>query len=162
MDLAGAPVTVSLDLGAERARFIVDPQGRTCAIVALGVGVPQLVRDVLRHSPPTAREMEGAIDLVEEAVGPARERLPPRMRLVVSGEVVREIARVAAVAPGSAGQASSLGVDAVERAFNRLVNVVEGHPASHEGVPESASFAAALLVLREVMHHLGLEAVELA
>lgn len=161
MDAVSAPVTVSLDLGAERTRLVVDPQGRTCAIVALAVGVDQLARDFLRHSPPTPHEMEAAIDFVEEAVGPARPRLPERLRLVASGDAIRDIARAAglAIAPGPA---PSLRVDAVERTFNRLVNVVEGNPARHEGVPESASFAAALLVLREVMHHLGIEAVEIA
>jgi len=38
--------------------------------------------------------------------------------------------------------------------------VVEGSPAAHQGLPQSNSFAAALLILREFMHHLQFVQIE--
>jgi hypothetical protein len=49
----------------------------------------------------------------------------------------------------------------VERVFNRLAAVAQGRPAAHEGLPEDPAFAARLLVLRELMHHMPFAAVTL-
>jgi len=63
---------------------------------------------------------------------------------------------MAGVAPG-AGMVLPLG--AMEQTFERLAAVAEGRPVVQEGLPESTEFAAALLILREFMHHLGFSAV---
>lgn len=47
----------------------------------------------------------------------------------------------------------------MEQTFERLAAVAEGRPVGQEGLPESTEFAAALLILREFMHHLGFSAV---
>jgi hypothetical protein len=43
--------------------------------------------------------------------------------------------------------------------MNRQVSVSQGRPASQESLPTDASFFAALLMLREFMHHLHFEQV---
>lgn len=47
-----------------------------------------------------------------------------------------------------------LSIDALERTFDRLTSVALGRPASQEGLPDDKPFAATLLILRELMHHL--------
>jgi len=49
----------------------------------------------------------------------------------------------------------------VERLFNFIVDVAYGTPAKMLGVPENREFAAALLYLRELMHHAGFSSVYL-
>ncbi len=48
---------------------------------------------------------------------------------------------------------------AMEQTFERLAAVAEGRPVALEGLPETPEFAAALLILREFMHHLGFSAI---
>ena len=59
---------------------------------------------------------------------------------------------------------SALEIDlaTVERQFNRLVDVANGRPALTEGLPPRATFAANLLILRELMHHAGRVSVTVA
>ena len=39
--------------------------------------------------------------------------------------------------------------------------MIEGHPAERERLPADATFAAALLILRECLHHWGFTAIQL-
>ncbi|MBL8830560.1 MAG: hypothetical protein JNM18_26540 [Planctomycetaceae bacterium] len=52
-----------------------------------------------------------------------------------------------------------LEISTVEDVFGRLASVAYGAPATQLGIPESRSFAAAVLVLRELMHHAGFASV---
>ena len=90
------------------------------AVVVLPLGPRSIASDCLRHDPPTALEVEQAIDVVEEAL--LRTGLPqaPRGTIVTSSTLLRAL-------PG------------LER--------------------DGADVAAALLMLRETMHHLGYDAV---
>jgi hypothetical protein len=51
--------------------------------------------------------------------------------------------------------------DEVETLFNRLVAVSEVRPISHEVLPIHSRFFAAMLMLREFMHHLNFANVAL-
>ncbi|NVO04958.1 MAG: hypothetical protein HXX19_02915 [Rhodoferax sp.] len=95
--------------------------------------------------------MEHAIQVVEDGVMPLRALVPREAELFGADAALREIARLSGV-PADLPQALSL--EAMERTFNRLTAVVEGSPAAHQGLPASNGFAAALLILREFMHHL--------
>jgi hypothetical protein len=52
-------------------------------------------------------------------------------------------------------------VEAVERLFDLLAALSLGRPASSAGIPADGVFAARLLILRELMHHLGFAALQL-
>lgn len=54
-----------------------------------------------------------------------------------------------------------LTLNEVEVLFNRLVAVSQGRPASQEILPTDVRFVGALLILREVMHHLHITVVNL-
>lgn len=115
------------------------------------IGVDSLVRQSLRHEPPQPIELEHAIELTEEAVMPLAALFAGDTDLILRGPGATLIARsldVAGIAP------LVLKLDEVEALFNRLVAVSEGRPASQETLPTDARFFAALLILREFMHHL--------
>jgi exopolyphosphatase/pppGpp-phosphohydrolase len=118
---------------------------------AFPLGVDSLVGQSLRHEPPQPIELEHAIELTEEAVMPLAAQFAGNAELILQGLGATLIARSLEVA-GIAQLVLKL--DEVEALFNRLVSVSEGRPASQETLPTNARFFAAMLILREFMHHL--------
>lgn len=51
--------------------------------------------------------------------------------------------------------------DAVEQLFNRQAAVASGRPSVSEALPEGLGFVAGVLLLRELMHHLDIEKIDL-
>jgi hypothetical protein len=99
----------------------------------------------LRQDPPTPLEIETAIAAVEDEIQRVHARIARGARLYTRDAAVRELALDAGVAPGAE---MALAVEAVEQAFNRLPQRAMGREK-----------AATLLILRELMHHLGFEAI---
>jgi exopolyphosphatase/pppGpp-phosphohydrolase len=120
-------------------------------VVTLPLGVGDLARDVLRHDPPTPAELERAIDVVEDAL--SASRLPKASR----GTLTTSAALLAL--PGLGTQDAALRLDGVEALFQRLASRALGTPVSADELPQGREMAAALLVLRECMHHLGFDEV---
>jgi hypothetical protein len=153
---ATAPaLLLSLPIGsAKTAQDFFVPARAAPAGAAVGMGVDAY---------PTPLALENAIAVVEDEVYTAHSRLrallPPGAPTLqpwscLSPEL-QQIVSLAGVA--LEGTPRRLGRDALEALFNRVAAVAEGRPAAHAGLPDSATWAAALLVLRELMHHLPFE-----
>ncbi|HEY9194241.1 MAG TPA: hypothetical protein VIO81_15335, partial [Methyloversatilis sp.] len=108
------------------------------------------------HRAAARHRLEEAIATVEDEVTRARDVVAPASGLFSTDACVRDIARAAGV---SGSTPSTLTLDAVEQAFGRLAALAHRAPTSHPGLPADAGFAAALLILREVMHHLHCTAI---
>lgn len=115
------------------------------------LGVDSLVQQSLRHKPPRPIELEHAIEVTEEALMPLAAQFASSAGLILQGLGASLIAH-SLVTSGIAQTALTL--DEVEALFNRLVSVSQGRPASQESLPTDARFFAAMLMLREFMHHL--------
>lgn len=113
--------------------------------VVLRIGRSNLAAAHFRHDPPTPLEVEAAIATVEDEIARVHKLVAPGARLRTRDTVVRDIALEIGVAPAPEME---LALDAVEHAFARL-------PLRAMGKEK----AAALLILRELMHHLGFRAV---
>lgn len=151
----GIPITL-LHIGEEDT-FVVS--GRDAAqerILSLDIGSHKTAADYFRQQVPTPLEMENAISVVEDEVTRSRSVIVGGSVLYTTDPAIREIARIAG-APEKIIMV--LGLDQVERVFDRLAAVVLGKPASQEGIPPNADFAARLLILREFMHHLQFESI---
>lgn len=129
------------------------PEEGMAMTLSLPVGAAALARAVLRHAPPRPLEIEQAIEVVEEAVMPARARLPDAMQLYCADPLLRALA---AAEPGPNAPVW-LGIDEVERLFNRLVARSEGRPAPQDDLPVDGASAARLVIVREVLHHWALD-----
>lgn len=127
-----------------------DPEGQQ--VVTLGFGALQVARRYFRHEPPSSADIEGAIEVVEDALMPAIPRLRGDGPLH-SRDAESLVLAEAAGLPTDA--TAHLSIEEVERVFNRLVNVANGRPAASEGLPARNTFAAHVLILRELMHHAG-------
>ena len=113
----------------------------------LAIGPDVLATQVFRHDPPTSAEVERAIDLIEEALMASALPHAPGRGLQTGEAVLRAYA-----APGE----RSVDRAQVEGWFDRLAAAAQGlNPAAAQGLPTGPHAAAALVILRECMHHLG-------
>jgi hypothetical protein len=118
----------------------------------LGLGWRTLAREYLKHDPPSPLELENAIAAIEDGIAAARIAVPGESSAGSADPCLREIAAVAGLpAEGPA----ALSRDAVEQVFQRLASRMPGLPAGPR-------FAATLLILREVMHHLEIASLSLS
>jgi hypothetical protein len=115
---------------------------------ALDAGSFGAILAQLRHEPATAAELEAAIETAEDGLMPVVRSLAGGASLVTA---MPEIAKAA----GS----GTLDMAAVQTLFDRLADVASGMPAARLGIPPTREFAAALILLRELMHHGGFASV---
>ena len=128
----------------------------------LPVGIRQLAADRFHSALPPPVALENAIMVVEDTLVPARQLIRADNSTTELHSSDAAFWQIAAIAGISNKTVAKLGRDAVEQVFNRLVAVLEGRPARLEGLPEKAEFAAALLILREFLHHMDFAAIHLS
>ncbi len=116
------------------------------------IGTEKTAREFFIHNPPTAGEVENAIQVVEDEVMSLHKLLTVDSNLYTLDVHILEIARVSAFEESEQG--SILSIQDMEHAFTRLAAIISGRPASQDILPTTNAFAATLLILREVMHHL--------
>lgn len=148
---------VALHIGAEEAGIAVGTGPQPDLLKLLPLGAARTAREQFRRTPPTPLALENAIQVVEDAVMPLRALIPREALLFSTDAGVREIAALSGVTPDE----TALSLEAMERCFNRLAAVVEGSSFAQQGLPESNTLAATLLILREFMHHLQFARVRL-
>ena len=144
-----------LQLGSQRCQLVVGDGEQSALTFELPLGTLNLPERLWRHDPPRPSELEAAIAEVEDELMRWVPRLPVGTALHGGDPLLRRIAELAG------GGSSSLSLDALERLFNRVCAVSEGRPASAEGLPDDQGFVAAVLILRELMHHLSFDALTL-
>ena len=149
-----APAATCLRLDPQRTVLADD----SAPEVVLAVGARGIADRFFRHDPPTPFEMEQAIDVVEDALTSSRLRHAERGELVTCDPLLQ-----AWLAAGSLqGDGARLERDEVEAIFQRMASASLGHPGALAGLPTGRDAAAALLILRECMHHLGYGSVRFA
>jgi hypothetical protein len=121
-------------------------------VVTLPVSPASLTLSALLHDPPSPGELERAIDLVEDALTASRLAKAGHGALVTADALLRRL-------PALDKEGATLMRDDVEMLFQLLASRALGTPVSGARVPEGRESAAALLILRECMHHLGFEKV---
>jgi len=113
----------------------------------LPLGRAVLLREAIRHDPPTEGDMEWAIEIIEDAI---MASAIPRQEQAVLHLDDGWPAALRVPEPG-------LHRDAVEGIYRDLSAVAAGRPASLITWPTEPGFVACALMLRELMHHLGIE-----
>jgi hypothetical protein len=151
--VAGTKTISVLHIGDEFS-FIVqgDETKEPENIWAIDIGTEKTTRDFFNLFPPTPVQIENAINFVEDEVMPLHKVLTQDSRIYSTDERIREIFLYA----GFEKKQDELILSRVnmERVFSRLAAIITGLPASQDILPASTTFAATLLILREMMHHL--------
>lgn len=147
-----------LDIGAWHAAFAALPGAAREDLRDLPIGACRIAEELFRHDPPRPAELETAIDVVEDQVMRVADRWPQAQALRVTGPFAGAIRDALGADPRAD---AIIGLEAVERLFQRLASASLGQSAARRGLPSGNAFVAAVLVLREFMHHLGFASVEL-
>ena len=140
-----APTTL-LHIGGEHVLVLVGRGEKPDAVHRLELGAQRIARTFLRHDPPASRELELAIDAVEDEVMRLPKSGDPKAGLISTDDGLREWA---------ADSGATMTIETVEQWFQRLASTSLGHPGAMQGLPRGGEAAATLLILREFMHHLG-------
>jgi len=149
-----APLTV-LHIGERETALAIGTGPQPDTVVALAIGSARTAGAQFLHDPPRPVEMENAIMVVEDEVTRARQAVAGSA-LHTMDSAIAQIALIAGVADRPE---ITLSLEAVEQTFDRLSGVVLGRPVASEGLPAGGGFAATLLILRELMHHLKFAAI---
>jgi hypothetical protein len=144
-----------LHIGAESTRVATAGTAER-KMLELAIGTRITAATHFRHTPPTAAELEEAIQTVEDALFPVRAMLASASTLVTADPGIAEIADLAGIAQAPRRVLSR---EAVERLFGRMAMLAEGQPLAHSGLPARSDFYASLLILREFLHHQGFDAI---
>jgi len=123
------------------------------------LGGEKTSREFFKHIPPTPGEIEYAINFIEDEIIPIKKFLPMDSNLLTVSPVIRGIALQSDKVPAS--ENIVLSIKEVEDVFSRLALIISGRPYSTDTLPESSSFAASLLILREFMHHWGFQIIHI-
>lgn len=144
---AGSPIAV-LHIGAERTGLALGDGLEPGSILALDLGWRGAAQGPFRFSTPAG--LEASILEVEEALMHSMPAVAAGTTLFTQDRTIREIARISHVPDA---HAMELGLDALERSFQRLAARAHGSPPSLVGLPDDPEFCATLLILREFLHH---------
>lgn len=148
--MSATTTALTLHLGVSASR-LVGPQGDAHDI---SVGVETYTHRARHGVPMNAAVMEEAIAEVEDAIMPLSRRWAGLSGLRLSGEAAADL--MAALQQGG-GRAS---LEAVEAVFNDLAAVAQGRPLGQTRVPATSAAWTALVIVREVMHHMAVPWVE--
>jgi hypothetical protein len=143
-----------LELGAGESRLQVLESG---VLRELRVSIGSSAVAQLFHSdPPTERELEAAIDMVEAAVMPLANEISPGATLIAGDALTGEVAASSTGDP----LAATASIDAVEGLFDQLARA--GQRGTWAGTTRmDATFAATVVILREFMHHTRFKSIQI-
>lgn len=126
----------------------IEADKMTLGAATLLVGWRTISRDYFRNDPPSPLDLENAIAAIEDEIDRTHKTVVRSLAVVTTEETIRDIALAAGV---PAGPQLVLPIDAVERTYLRM--------AERAGLPGNPRFAATLLLLRELLHHLQIDSV---
>ena len=103
--------------------------------------------------PPSYDEIDSAINFTEEVLSEIQHFFDGKSILYSKDPMARVIVRLA-FNNSIEGELIGMSQVEMEHVFNRLANIIKGLPSTQDVLPNHNEFAAYLLILREVMHHL--------
>lgn len=150
MNTADTGPRLALDIGA-RETVITAATGTTWT---LPVGTGSLWP--LSGNGPSALAVENGIQTVEDAIERIAAEVPRGAHMVLSGRSLAPLQRGGAIAALAQG---SIGLEDIEREYQLLAARAVGAPSARGTGFDDAAGDAVLLILRELMHHLGVRSL---
>jgi hypothetical protein len=144
-------VQTTLQLGTEISLVLCMQDGQVVLQQELPLGTASLARQWLRHTPPTPLDIEHAIEQTEDLVMPLAAKLARTEQLQLSGSGAALVLQGVGVASDATLRWS---LEEVEVLFHRIATVSQGRPSGQEALPTAPEFYAAMVILRECLHHL--------
>jgi exopolyphosphatase/pppGpp-phosphohydrolase len=157
-EVQGAAPIVLLQIGEEQSCVAFGSQMEPEQVLILEIGASRTSREFFKHNPPTPLELETAIMTVEDEVIRVHLLTLARLPLYSADQSILDMSKLIGY---SARSVKQLALAEVEDIFNQLAARSEGRTASQASFPDDPRLAAALLILREFMHHLLFETIQL-
>lgn len=153
--------TLTLHLGEQRSNLWINASITDTADAQLSLGWGNVLPGPLRTSPPRPLDLENAIENIEEQVMPLARIMPVGASLSISC-VGDGAPSLLSLMQEQAESHNAYHLDNIESVFSRLCAIAEGSPAREDNPLIEPSTVAALLIVREFMHHSGLTQVSIA
>jgi hypothetical protein len=149
---------LQLEVGPQATDLVLRSPGTADECFGLPIGLDTLWPAGETGQGPSAWAIEHAIQVVEDQIATVRHRIPVGAQLRMSRSAVALLRREGAIAV-TGHEAISL--VAVEQWYQALAARAEGAPSARGPVFDEPSGDALVLILREVMHHLGFDALHI-
>lgn len=150
MNTADTSPRLALDIGAHETMITA----ATGVSWTLPVGTGSLWP--LSGNGPSALAVENGIQTVEDAIERVAAQVPCGARTVLSARSLAPLQRGGAIAALAQG---SIGLEDIEREYQLLAARAVGAPSARGTGFDDAAGDAVLLILRELMHHLGVRSL---
>jgi len=150
----GQRFELRIHIGTHETTVAAEGGGDEDRVLRLGIGTRRTADDFLARTPPSPAALERAIAAIEDAVEQARPLTAGR-RVVLTGDAVfADVARRVGTSNGH------LTLEAVEQRYQEIANAAMGGvTSSGQAVEWNRQQMATVVILRELMHHLGLAEV---
>lgn len=125
---------------------------------SIAVGYATVVKQFFQAYPPNYDDVDAAINYIEEAVINLEGQFDDYRTAFTSDTFAYTIAKLAFQTTMEDGFIRIPRTE-LENVFSRFAAISAGLPASQDVLPPSVEFAAYLLILREIVHHLDFEEV---
>ncbi len=127
--------------------------------VTIPLGFQTLSAQCSSNFPPTYDEVDAAINITEEALEKVQGMFTEFNMVRSSDTQLQSLLDLAFnVQTENDGSRHVVTIE-IEQVFERLSNIIKGLPASQDVIPASNEFAAYMLILREILHHLKMDGV---
>ncbi len=128
----------------------------------VNIGYEDVSNRFFKKFPPTYDEVDYAINYTEELIVPLHNSIDSNMLLYSNDSHLKEVASIAFNTYTDENGFLTLPTVELESVFNRLSDIIKGLPASQDVIPQDNKFAAYMLILREILHHLYFKAIKIA
>jgi hypothetical protein len=153
---AAAPAVLRLTVGASATMLVLDEPAAAPCRWDWPMGHASLWSD--RPGSPSPVMIENAIQRVEDQIELVARHVPAGARLVASAATLAPLQREGAIAGLHQG---AITLAQIEREVQSLAARSMGVPSARARVFDDPAGDALVLILRECLHHLGLDAVHL-
>jgi len=142
-----------LHIGDQSTDF-VRSQNNSEIKTTLNIGWKKLADQFYTAFPPTYDDVDRAINFTEEVLAGVEDMYKQEFVLQSDDPQVKAIADLAFNTTKTEHGETVVPQIELENVFDRFAAIVKGLPASQDVIPDDLGFAAYLLIIREVMHHL--------
>ncbi len=146
----------------ETTTSLVRKQGGRVDETSLNIGWKQLADQFYSAFPPTYNEVDRAINFTEEVLAEVEDAFKEELILRSNDPQVKAIADLAFNTSKTETGETLVPQIELENVFDRFAAIVKGLPASQDIIPDDLGFAAYLLIIREIMHHLDFKNIAVA
>ncbi|MEZ5706947.1 MAG: hypothetical protein R3E56_17840 [Burkholderiaceae bacterium] len=154
----GSSVTLNLEIGRRSTDLVLRATGAVDEHFSLQMGLDTLWPPAPPGHGPSAWAIEHAIQVVEDQIATMHHRVPVGAQLRMPGSAVALLRREGTI-PVPNHEAISLAM--VEQWYQALAARAEGAPSARGTGFDEPSGDALMLILRELMHHLGFDALHI-